>query len=592
MFNSNNLKIISSRNRYIPALLIILLFSTFAYINVKDIMTSIRNDGEIINISGRQRMLSQRVVILAQNYIDEPNKKTKQILEENISLLSSSHKFLLTHVDTKELKEIFFKENLDKEIKDYIDLFNRLTKTQNKELLSDLRIISQEILPDFERIVKAYEKDDKEKLEKLETKELMIFLLIILVLILEALFIFYPASKKIKQNTIELESLVYDKTKELQKSIDIISNYVIYSRTNLKGEITYASNAFCRTSGFTKEELIGNPHNIVRHEDMESIAFRNMWETIKAGHVWRGEVKNKKKDGGFYWVDAHVSPEYDKRGNLIGYAAVRLDITSNKKIEELNKNLEIKILDEVEKNRSKDQQLHEQSKLIQMGELIGNIAHQWRQPLSLISTSISGLKLQKELNILSDEDCYATFDNIILKTKELSKTIDTFSNFVKEEHDKTVFILQDKIDDTIDIISNTLKNNKIKLEKDFGDELFELYSTPSLISQAILNIITNAKDILIEKEVKNPFIKICIKRNKNDAQIIIEDNAGGINEDIIDNIFEPYFTTKHQSQGTGMGLHSSYNLIVKELQGKLYAKNSDVGAVFVIKLPLEEKRNS
>ncbi len=592
MFNRNNLKIISSRNRYIPALIIIFIFSAFAYINVKDIMSSIRNDGEIINISGRQRMLSQRLVLLAQNYLDSPNEKTKQILKENIFLLSSSHKFLLKHIDSEELNDLFFKENLDKEIQDYIKLFNKLLNTQDKALLLELRIISQEILPKFERTVKGYEKADKAKLEKLETKELMIFLITILVLILEALFIFYPASKRIRQNTIELESLVYDKTKELQKSIDIISNYVIYSRTDLKGVITYASNAFCETSGFLREELIGKSHNIVRHEDMPNIAFKNMWETIKAGHSWRGEVKNKKKDGGFYWVDAHISPEYDNRGNLIGYAGVRIDITSKKKIEELNKNLEIRILKEVEENRKKDLQLHEQAKMVQMGELIGNIAHQWRQPLSLISTSISGLKLQKELNVLSDDACYATFDNIILKTKELSKTIDTFSNFVKEENHKIVFILQDKIEDTIDIISNTLKNNNITIERDFGEELFEIYSTPSLISQAILNIITNAKDILIEKQITNPNIKICIKRNKNDAQIIIEDNAGGIDENIIENIFEPYFTTKHQSQGTGMGLHNSYNFIVKELHGKLYAKNSDVGAIFVIRLPLEEINKS
>ncbi|MGB5792817.1 PAS domain S-box protein [Poseidonibacter sp.] len=587
-----NIKIFSLRNRYIPALIIIFIVSSFAYMNVKDIMASIKNDGKIINISGKQRMLSQRLVLLAQDYLDNPNIKTKQILNENLLLLSTSHEFLLEHIYSQKLDELFFKDKLDEEVKRYINLFEQLILTNNQNLLIELRKTSQYILPKLEEVVKEYERIDKEKLEKLERKELFILLLTIFVLFLEAIFIFYPASKKIRKNTDELEELVFDKTKELQKSIDIISNYVIYSRTDLKGIITYASNAFCKTSGFSRDELIGQPHNIVRHEDMPSSAFEEMWNTIKSGKIWKGEVKNKTKSGGFYWVDANISPEYDTKGNLIGYAGVRLNITSKKKIEELNKNLEKRILEEVEKNREKDKQLHEQAKMIQMGELIGNIAHQWRQPLSLISTSVSGLKLQKELNMLSDDEYYKTLDNIISKTQELSKTIDTFSSFIKEDNTKTLFILQEKVEQTINIISNTLENHKIKIVKNFDKEPFEIYARPYLVSQAVLNIITNSKDILIEKQIPNPVIKICIKRSKDKIKIIIEDNAGGIDANIIDKVFEPYFTTKHQSQGTGMGLHNSYNFIVKELQGIIYVKNSDIGAVFVINIPFEENRKA
>ena len=592
MIRTNNFRIFSLQNKYIPALVIIFIFSSFAYMNVKDIMASIKNDGEIINISGRQRMLSQRLVLLSQNYLDNPNINTKEILNQNISLLSNSHKFLLNHIESENLDNLFFKDKLHEEVTKYVKLLEEVILTKNKTLLVELRNKSQIILPKFEKVVKEYERLDKEKLKKLENKEFMIFLLITIVLILEAIFIFYPASKKIRKKTNELESIVLDKTKELQKSIDIISNYVIYSRTDLKGNITYASNAFCETSEYSRDELIGQPHNIVRHEDMPSSAFRQMWDTIKSGKIWKGEVKNKTKSGGFYWVDANISPEYDTKGNLIGYAGVRLNITAKKKIEELNKNLEKRVLEEVEKNREKDKQLHEQAKMIRMGELIGNIAHQWRQPLSLISSSVSGLKLQKELNMLSDDDYYKTLDNIVLKTQELSKTIDTFSAFVKEDNTKRVFVLQEKVEETINIISNTLENYKIKIEKNFDKEPFELYARPYLVSQAILNIITNSKDILIEKQIPNPIIKICIKRNKDKVKIIIEDNAGGIDANIIDKVFEPYFTTKHQSQGTGMGLHNSYNFIVKELQGIIYVKNSDMGAVFVINIPLEENKKN
>lgn len=131
--------------------------------------------------------------------------------------------------------------------------------------------------------------------------------------------------KRIQQLNYELDSL-----------IDSFDTYVIASRTDLKGIITYASKAYEKISGYSKEELIGKPHNIVRHPDMPSSAFKNMWDTIQSGKLWVGEVKNLKKDGGYYWVEAHIAPYYDANGKHIGYSAIRLNISSQKKIEKLN----------------------------------------------------------------------------------------------------------------------------------------------------------------------------------------------------------------------------------------------------------------
>ncbi len=128
----------------------------------------------------------------------------------------------------------------------------------------------------------------------------------------------------------KLESEVDDKNQELQNLHHLVDEYVISSKTDIKGIMTYVSQAFIDTCEYSKEELIGKPHNIIRHPDMSKEIFENMWETIKRGEIWRGEIINKKKNGGFYWVDAIISPEYNRHGKIIGYNAVRHDITSKK----------------------------------------------------------------------------------------------------------------------------------------------------------------------------------------------------------------------------------------------------------------------
>ena len=140
--------------------------------------------------------------------------------------------------------------------------------------------------------------------------------------------------------------------------------------------------------------------------------------------------------------------------------------------------------------------------------------------------------------------------------------------------------------DTISIIAQTLKNNKIELVKEYDKESIEVETVAALLAQAVLNIITNSKEILLQREVENPRIYIIVSKDEQRAKVIIKDNAGGIDEDKIGKIFDPYFTTKHQSIGTGMGLHSSYNIVVNDLNGELYAQNGDHGAEFFIEIPL------
>ncbi|MFA7084269.1 MAG: ATP-binding protein [Arcobacteraceae bacterium] len=585
--------IFSLRNRYIPALIIIAIFTLFAYINLKEIMDSIRNDGELINQSGRQRMFSQNIVLLSKKYLDTQNSEYKNQIETSALSMKKSHALLLQQLHSQRLKDLYFKNNLDGEVNSFLNIIDKFLETQDSKILDEMLEKAILMLEKLDLVVFEYEYIYKHKLEKLEAKEDFLFILTLLVLVLEAIVIFYPASKKIKINQEQFQNALTYKTKELQKSIDIISNYIIYSRTDDKGLITYASEEFSRISGFAVDELIGKSHNIVRHENMPKNYFEEILKTIKAGDSWRGEIQNKTKQGTSYWVDAYISPEYDMQGNFIGYVAIRHNITYRKEVEELNKNLQKRVSQELEKNRLKDNQLNEQAKIIEMNEMLVNIAHQWRQPLSFISTAASGLKVQKEMDILEDEFYYKTLDQITNTTQELSKTIDTLSGLMKKNRMFSDFFIHQLVNDTVEVMLPSLKEFHIEIVKDFEKKPIEIQSIASLLSQVILNILNNSKEAFFENKIRNPLITLSIKKLPQGVQFFIEDNAGGIKEEHIQKIFDPYFTTKHQSQGKGMGLHYCYNTVTQDLHGKIYAQNTQEGVKFFIELPfhiLEKSR--
>ena len=264
---------------------------------------------------------------------------------------------------------------------------------------------------------------------------------------------------------------------------------------------------------------------------------------------------------------------------------------SKKKLEELNENLEIEIQKEIERNRAKDLQLLHQSKMASLGDMIANIAHQWRQPLSVISTTASGMKIEKEYNLLNDEKFNNYCDSIVNKTEYLSKTIDTFRNFIKDEKETKDVVIQESIETAISIINTTLTNHHIKLVLDINSiDTIKLNIVSGELEQVIINVINNAKDILLERFVEKPFIKVSLKKHHDIISIIIEDNGGGIDKTILNKIFEPYFTTKHKSQGTGLGLHMSYKIVNESLKGQLYVENTHQGAKFFINIPNKKER--
>lgn len=237
----------------------------------------------------------------------------------------------------------------------------------------------------------------------------------------------------------------------------------------------------------------------------------------------------------------------------------------------MNKKLSIRIKKELEKHQEKDRILAQQQKLIAMGQMIENIAHQWRQPLSVISTSASGLKLKKQLNILEDEEFIKSIEQIVNTAKYLSDTIDDFRHFFKPQKDKTKFSLVKNIEKSLGFVETALKENNIEIEFEYEDTDIVAYETE--LMQVFINIINNSKDAFIENKIKDRVIFISVKSFPNRALIEIKDSAGGVEDKILDKVFEPYFTTKHQYSGTGIGLYMSNQIIKTHLNGDIFMKN-------------------
>jgi C4-dicarboxylate-specific signal transduction histidine kinase len=283
------------------------------------------------------------------------------------------------------------------------------------------------------------------------------------------------------------------------------------------------------------------------------------------------EIKHRllMDDGRIKWVIEKCQTTFDSDGKPLVSTGIVFDITKEYLFQQ-----------------QQDELILQQQKLSSLGEMIGNIAHQWRQPLTLISTLSTGTIFQKEMGSLDDKILVKNMENINDNAQYLSNTIDTFRDFIKDKKEVKEVVLQKSIHSALTIIETSLKNNNIQLNTQINnDKEIKMIMPSGELSQVIINIVNNAKDILIEKKVEQPWIELNLFEENNKVIISIEDNGGGVPESIIEKIFEPYFTTKHQSQGTGLGLHMSYRIVTESLDGELYVQNTQNGAKFYIVLP-------
>lgn len=331
-------------------------------------------------------------------------------------------------------------------------------------------------------------------------------------------------------------------------------------------------------------------------QDSKTKSMQMLREAVKYGSAnfeWQFVIGKNKR----IWVEVVLTAIEIENKSVI-HSVIR-DITERKVLEKeleiLNLNLSDKVKEEIKKNEENTKKLIQQSRLAQMGEMISMIAHQWRQPLTAISATTNNLLLKMMIEQNVDKDYFKKeLDLITDYSQHLSVTIDDFRNFFKSNKIKNDFLIEEIILKSINIIKTSLKANNIELVQNFDCKLI-INSFSAEIQQVILNILKNSEDILVEKNLENKKISINTQKiNENDkelAQITICDNGGGVNEKIIDKIFDPYFSTKNEKDGTGLGLYMSKIIISDHCKGSLEVHNNDEGAVFTIKLPKQIKED-
>ncbi|WP_300364398.1 ATP-binding protein [Hydrogenimonas sp.] len=394
---------------------------------------------------------------------------------------------------------------------------------------------------------------------------------------------------------------------------EAIESSNIVSKTDIDGFITFVNDEFCKISGYSRDELIGQNHNIVRHPDVPKSTFKKLWDTILAKKTFKSTVKNRAKDGSTFYVNTTIIPILDEKGEIEEFIAIRYDVTKEvelkmalekkehelellnktleervklqtRKLYELNKHLEERIREEVRKNEEKQKMLFMQSRLASLGQIMANIAHQWRQPLTELALSLFNLKKAAQKHDTHQID--TAYNDAKALIQNMSQTIEDFINFFKPDKPKTRFALAESLDEALQILEKTLEKEYIEVHRDI-DETLQVEGVTNELSQVLINLLQNAKDAFKQRNVRERRIDIRIYRDGNEAVVEIGDNAGGIEPEVIERIFEPYFTTKHAAQGTGLGLFMSKMIVEKSFDGSVNVENRDGGARFSIRLPLE-----
>ena len=406
---------------------------------------------------------------------------------------------------------------------------------------------------------------------------------------------------KRKYIDITINSIIIDDKKELvlfgrdisekkEHERELIQAYQVFKNTHDgimitddKNKIINVNDAFMRCTGYKLEEVLNQNPSILRSEKNNPNFYENMWKELVENNYWDGEIVNKKKDGTSYVEKLTISAVYNKKNKLTNYIGIFSDISKQKQQEEIIK--------------EKERMLFQQSKMASMGEMLGNIAHQWRQPLSVISVAAGAVKLGHEYEgTYGEKEIIDFLDSINNSTQYLSETIDDFRNFFTQDIENNDFDCVNAINKTLKLLSSDFKYKEINIifKRIESDNIF---ASENEFKQVMMNIFNNAKYVLLEKvldEKKYIFIDVYIEGSYINIDVV--DNAGGIDENIIDKIFEPYFTTKHKSIGTGIGLYMVEEILTKHMNGEISAINENYiyedlpykGAKFSIKIPISK----
>ncbi len=340
------------------------------------------------------------------------------------------------------------------------------------------------------------------------------------------------------------------------------------------------------SSGYARAELLS-----LGLQDLLPAYPRDQLEQL-FGALMRGEssildldTTLRRKDGSEYPAAL--------RFNLFSHAAEKLviamvrDVTERKRLETelhlLNENLERRVEEEVAKNREKDHILIQQSRLAAMGEMVHNIAHQWRQPLNALSLILSNIKDDFDYHEITPETLERDVATARTLLQSMSTTIDDFRDFFRPDREPGDFEMGRAVEDALFVMAASLKNSNIEIVKDLRQGVL-VNGFSNQFAQVVLNILANAKEAIQLGHVPAGRIGITLGQAAGNGVLSIEDNAGGIPREILPRIFDPYFTTKEQ--GSGIGLYMSKMIVERNFKGKIEAANSVAGARITISIPL------
>ena len=538
------MKSFSFTKRYILALSIIAMLSTLAYFNLDNLISSQYSSGKLINISARQRMLSQQISLHAIYY------KTKN-LKKNMELMEKNHNELLSYPMPKKLKKIYFEKPimLDEKVKKYLYHAKNFYETRSGISLTYLLKNSKSLLQDLDKATSVYVQEAEANSEKLKHVELYIFILTLLTLFFEALFIFRPANKQI-----------LDDTRIITNEKDY-SNTVIESSTN--AIITLDSELKIKTFNKMAETIFGFQKN----EMIDKSSLKKIIPFFEEENI--NEFLNKLKIEKMKEVQEIVGR--DKNGESF---PIRISFGISGKDKDI---VIVANIQNISKEKLKDKILQQQAKFAALGEMIAIIAHQWRQPLAQLNFNCIYIKKQlkdkKLINELQDNEEIIQF---------MSETITNFEDFYKSSDNKE-FNPIISINQALKIVDSILKLKEIKLIKNIDSKLI-IYGNPNSLAHVILSIIQNALDVIKLRGISDPVLSVSLQDTKTHIVLEIEDNAGGIKEDSISNIFKP-FISKKMVPSTGIGLYMSKLVIEEKFHGTINAKNTGNGAKFTILLP-------
>jgi PAS domain S-box-containing protein len=539
--------------RYMTALSLIALLSTLAFFNLNHLISSQANDGQLITTSGQQIMLSQKIALYAIYY------QTKQ-LEKSIEEMEKNHAFLLEVPMSKKLHDVYFNApiTLDEKVKTFLTHAKRFQLTRDGRSLTYVLQNSQILLEQLNQAAQVYLEEAEAKTKNLSRLELYIYIATLVALLLEAIFIFKPANASINRKTEEL-------TQEKN-----YSNAVIESSTNaiISLDREHRIRTYNRMAeyifGYKREEMqeINDLLKIIpsQYGDIHAKGFE-AFITNRAVHEFGqpGEFEAKNKEGKHFPI--RISFGASGQDNVAIVANIQ-DISQEK----LNDTL-----------------LHKQAKFAALGEMIAIIAHQWRQPLAELS--FNNIYLKKCISDEGLRDELHKNEGII---QFMSETIASFESFYLESPRK-LFESKEAILQGVRIVESLFKLRGITLDLNL-DDAFKLYGHQNTLAQVILSLLQNAVDIHTSRQILNPWVRIVQESTKEHILIEVRDNGGGIKPEALNRIFDPFYSEK-KSPSTGLGLYMSKLVIEEKFGGSIEARNSDLGACFIIILPFKQYDN-